>query len=228
MNHQDTKDGSTKAIAAEDPKGTDRSMTIYVLWGVGLGLLLMLGLVCWLVVAPALEVRAALNQQYERPTMSAPFPDVDVEKCVNAVTRLGGPEAAARKLHLYLLLPKRSDPHRYRAALLLRLCGRAAGPDLIKLLKDRDVMVRHEAAQGLGAVAPRDAVEPLIAIVENAGEDANVRVTAAWSLALIGDPRALPALKAAAEGKESYVAIYAAQARTELQKAARGKPQGAE
>lgn len=61
-----------------------------------------------------------------------------------------------------------------------------------KGLMDDDPRMRADAARRLGDAMARDAVEPLIEILDDPSEE--VRVTAIESLGKIGDPRAIPAL----------------------------------
>jgi hypothetical protein len=65
------------------------------------------------------------------------------------IERLGGREAAARKVIRYLSLPKNWIPpeHRRKAPDFLLACGKPAIPGMILLLKDEDKGVRLGAAE---------------------------------------------------------------------------------
>ena len=62
---------------------------------------------------------------------------------------------------------------------------------LIKELKDKDPEVRREAAKTLGEMKNSLAVDPLIEILLNKGENESVRGLAVRVLGEIGDPRAI-------------------------------------
>lgn len=78
--------------------------------------------------------------------------------------------------------------------------GDAATVDaLVGLLKDADHEVRRGAAQALGIIGDKRAVEPLIAAVRS---DRMIRQTAAIALGALGDARAVDALLAALEDEK--------------------------
>jgi cyclophilin family peptidyl-prolyl cis-trans isomerase/HEAT repeat protein len=82
--------------------------------------------------------------------------------------------------------------------------------DLIRLLNDGEAHVRRRAAQALGRVGLRDAVEPLAARLADPMPD--VRQMAAFALGLIGDTAARPALLKALADPDPLVQGRAADA----------------
>ena len=83
-------------------------------------------------------------------------------------------------------------------AQLARVAGDAKAaafaPLLIALLREEHPRVRFFAAQSLGALAARDAVDPLFELLqENADRDVFIRYAAAWALNRIGDTDAVRA-----------------------------------
>ena len=114
------------------PSPDDRSRRVYVWWGAGFAFLAALGLFCWLVVGPAVEVHrvaAAMPVQGYFPAR---------QEAAAAVARLGGPERAARKISIYLRLPakltggEQSIP-RWQASALLGCCGKPGLKTILRL-----------------------------------------------------------------------------------------------
>jgi len=70
----------------------------------------------------------------------------------------------------------------------------SAVPPLSQRLTDESPLVRRSAAYALGAMRAREAVSALIATLDD--PDPQVRRNAAWGLGRIGDPAALPRLRA--------------------------------
>jgi HEAT repeat protein len=117
-----------------------------------------------------------------------------------ALARLGGPEAVRA------LLAASADPDPDVRALILHALGEVRAPEavtpLLFALGERDsylTRIATDALIRLGSVA----VPPLIAALEHEVET-RVRVNLARALALIGDPRAIPALFCALDD-ESYL-----------------------
>jgi HEAT repeat protein len=106
---------------------------------------------------------------------------------------LGDSETAARRLRLYLRLPRFCAPNQSTAVLLLgRTCDRTRAQDvprLIRLLNSEDEDMRLAAAIALGWIGDCRAVEPLLAMLGD--NDALVRKVAVDSLGLVGDARAV-------------------------------------
>jgi hypothetical protein len=97
---------SSQAAAAVETK---RSRRVCIYWGIALTLLVTVGLLCWLVVVPVMEVDEAL-QGCDLPTLKGLHPPPqEVERLrtqyQQAIKELGGPEQAERKLGLYMRLP---------------------------------------------------------------------------------------------------------------------------
>ena len=92
--------------------------------------------------------------------------------------------------------------------------GKPAVETLITALQDRDPVIRMIAAEALGKIGDKRAVEPLINLLE----DEEVKIVAAEALGKIGDKRAInPLIKWALE--DNYFAITAFKALGEI-----GKP----
>lgn len=83
---------------------------------------------------------------------------------------------------------------RYAAWALGALDEARAGPTLLRLLQDREPLVRQQAAWALGAIDHGDAVTPLISVLKD--DDPRVRRQAAWALGAIDDPRAVSPVSA--------------------------------
>jgi HEAT repeat protein len=142
------------------------------------------------VAVPAWQARAALERFRGHPSEAGP-----------EIERLGGPEAAARKVVVYLRLPKSRVPlkHRNKALDFLLACGKPAMPGMILLLKDPDEGIRIGAVElmtdELGEHMDESCVEPLIAALWDRCYD--VRYRAAYGLGRLGDRRAVEPLIAA-------------------------------
>jgi hypothetical protein len=127
----------------------DSHRRIYVLWAVGLGLLIALGLACWLFVAPVLRVRAIAEETGR--TSSVPQ---------DAIERLGGRQRAAAAIGLYFRAPRRLAPDRIEACCVLSHCGPHIMPVLRLALADENAACRsialqlaaHMGRHGTGAV----------------------------------------------------------------------------
>ena len=72
--------------------------------------------------------------------------------------------------------------------------------------REKNVFVIRAAAKALGQTKSRAAVPALIAEMENAKVDEDIRREAASALGLIGDPSAVPALRTAASSDDPYLA----------------------
>ena len=73
----------------------------------------------------------------------------------------------------------------------------------IRNLSDPDPNVRQMAAEGLGQIIDARSVGPLCATLLNKNEESFVRVAAAYSLGIIGFEQAIPALRIAAQDRDS-------------------------
>jgi hypothetical protein len=74
-----------------------RSHKMHILWAIALVLLLSLGAFCWLVVVPVWRVRSALTRLQACSNVVEWGREVEHE-----IAELGGPEASARSIRLYL------------------------------------------------------------------------------------------------------------------------------
>ncbi len=151
---------------------------IYALWTAGLGLLLVLGLVCWLFIAPMIEVRnliRAVNRDHDIARLAQ-----------DPIESLGGQSRAARGLKLYLRFYNDGEEHRLLAISMLGRCGKAALPTLLKEASSSDEEARAFAIGSIGAVGP-DAAE-CIPLLRQAlhDQDDNIRGAAAGALGAIG------------------------------------------
>jgi hypothetical protein len=147
---------------------------MYVLWGAALALLITTALVCWLLVAPVMRVRAVIDEyEKQRSGLSAevgtyyaidfqvdddslPIPTmVSIEGAKAVVAKSGGPDRLRRELGVYLRMPRWCAFRRARACELLGFCGEEAGPFLRELREDDDAEVRCAAAWALKAIGGR-------------------------------------------------------------------------
>lgn len=84
--------------------------------------------------------------------------------------------------------------------------GQRASKSLLNLLKEEDHEIRIFAANLLGEIKDKNAVNPLVERLQD--KDVNVRMAAAEALGKIGDPMAVSALSSAI-GDEPWVAMAA-------------------
>lgn len=127
-----------------------------------------------------------------------------------AVRRLGGPDAASKKLLRYLQSPRPVAPHKIEAAMLLCYCGRLAIPAMLRALGSDEEEVRVYGAVGIG-LAGGDVAKQCIPALLQALEDPSVKVRMAATAALgeMGPAAvdAIPALEKAV--KTNIVAVKA-------------------
>ena len=183
------------------------SLRPLVAWLIGFCLLGLLFVFCWLFVRPYLEVRNAVDRWYDLPAGA----QWQVNRIVQReVERLGGPEAAARKLAFYIRLPKRVADGKSGAVVLLTGCGAEAVAYLLLLLEHSDSFVRIRAVEGLAFLRDARAVDPLISTLK--GADIEVRECAAEALGKLGDPRSVEPLIAALGDEHQRVRLCAVEA----------------
>ena len=145
------------------------------------------------------------------------------EKVIQALnilesTAISDKDPLARKYALYMLgtsgdpsytdifIQSFCDPEkavRGQAVLALVRIGTPSIPKVIPLLKNKDWKVRYRAAEVLGLLKCRDAVQPLIESLTD--EKDHVRYMAAKSLGLIMDPAALEPLRNCRTDENPYV-----------------------
>jgi hypothetical protein len=203
------------------PDSGGRARRIYVWWAVGFGLLLALGLFCWLLLGPYLQTRAVLKELRgaPRPTVLGCFAgEWDLETMQAAIRRLGGEQRALCSLRLYARLPRRLAPEQAAAVHLLGYCGEAAVPSLLEIARRPDVQMRLEALAGLERLRPdtHEAVAVLAAALQDPSDI--VRGNAGWALREFGAHHsrhareALPALVEALDDAVPEVRLGAAHA----------------
>ena len=112
--------------------------------------------------------------------------------------------------------------------IILEGCGCVSSPDiyrweekgdvtsLISALQDDNATVRWKAAEALGEIGDKRAVEPLISALQD--DNATVREDAAWALGEIGDKRAVEPLISALQDWDATVRRNAAEALRKLAK----------
>jgi len=154
-------------------------------WGCLVALLAALACLWWAIAVPFIEVRNALSTSDSNWTG---------EEAKQVVKDLGGEEEAARKLTLYLKMPRSLAGRRTRAVILLESCGENGVPGLYWALRDGEQPVRVEAAfclGNLGEVAS-PASSRLVSLLES--DDEKLAFAALSALKQIGpDARACSA-----------------------------------
>lgn len=110
------------------------------------------------------------------------------------VAQLGGQDAAARKLAVYLKLPNWIATRKGCALELLPSCGKAAVPILLRLSREWEGADAFIPLRCLGYVGPeaKEAVPDLVFMLSD--KNAFVRAGAAWALGGIG-PEAISAVR---------------------------------
>ena len=182
-------------------------------------LLVALAMTVTYFIGEVLETRSALQEV-------AGEHHADYTKAGPIVERFGGPERAAKRLRLFLRLPRWAIPaswenDRWVAVATLRACDAPAVPVLVEALDDE--RVRSTAARTFAWVGPeaRAAAGHLIEALEDPSAD--VRRNAAWALGRIGwdTPAISEALVRALDDEERGVRAGAAR------RSARGRRVGA-
>lgn len=117
-----------------------------------------------------------------------------------ALGMIGDPRAFAP---LVAMLERETDQHDASGAVdgLGDLGDRRAVPLLLAHVSDSRLYVALAAIKALGTLRDPSAVEPLCAFIASASATHDHRNTAATALAAIGDPRAIPALRALSTGR---------------------------
>jgi hypothetical protein len=144
------------------PAAPVRTWRPMVLWTAGI--LLLLGLVWFVgaVVVPVWQIRSWASVKFaehgdvdliaggmayaDAVAEETDIISVDVWDLKEPMLRrLGGPEAAARKLTLYYRLPQWIAPHKCVAIRVLACCGEHALPTMVAALRDPDPRIRSTA-----------------------------------------------------------------------------------
>ena len=179
------------------------SRRMYVLWGVALGVLLLVGLFSWLVAAPVLRIRGIV-EKYPEPVRMPPGRgrwssetrkremEENLRWSAEGIIALGGPSKAAARLDLYLRLPQSLAPGKPRAVKLLARCGRDAEFVISAWgTPNGDPVYLCDIAAGSPTAAINNVVRTLTRCLEDDEEE--IRMEAAESLAWIGPPAAAAA-----------------------------------
>lgn len=133
--------------------------------------------------------------------------DVAAEGKPPAIPAVGG-EVPEDLVPLIDSLSAETPSDRAYAASQLRRLGPAAEPavpQLVTSLSDPDWQVRWEAAEALGVTGNREAVEPLLAVLNDRDGEWAVRTAAARSLGLLGDSKAVEPLAAVLNDMNAHV-----------------------
>mgnify|MGYP000940678314 CR=1 FL=1 len=164
-----------------------------------------LAILAILAVAWAIAAIAAPAWQVHRALSESPSEALDL---------LGGQEAAARKLAIYLRLPRRLASEQLWAVGVLGQCGPIAVPELVRLLRHEDGGMRAEAAEALVEIRDPRAFDPLVKALRDA--DGRVRRNAVLALRSMGDVRSVEPLIAALGDEDTAVRVQALLALGEL------------
>lgn len=154
-----------------------------ILWSAAIVLALALAWFVGAVVIPAYQVHSTIRNIHAilyRPTSEPLNAD-------SFVKVLGGPEHAARKLSIYLRLPKKlicrtrppPDDERAIAIELLAACGKPGVGPLIREMKHPEPYMRMLAASALGRIGP-DARAAVPALIEALADNENGDETDDW------------------------------------------------
>lgn len=147
-----------------------------------------------------------------RNTDQVTLPGRTIRDRIDALERLASGNTSAFLSKLRSALDDRSPAVRERAVLLVTEHGLTEASLLVeRLLKDRNELVRHNAAECVGILGDNESPHPgLRALLSD--RSALVRAQAAESLGLVGDEGALPKLTRLLGDRTPYVRSYAASA----------------
>jgi hypothetical protein len=151
----------TKPEKQDAPKPPDKTRRAAVIATVGTVAILGVAYFIAAVVVPVWQARQVVDEfhllYYTRSALGATIPGRYADR-KKEIAELGGPRQAARKLRLYLSLPRSIAPHRRAVVDLLSHCGPSAIPALRKVLNDPDESVRQAARDALKKI--RGSEEP--------------------------------------------------------------------
>jgi hypothetical protein len=153
-----------------------------------LTLLALLGVFCWAVVVPCWRVRnevRATVRELDRQLNVHAYSGLSHHHRArrDAVTGLGGPEAASRKIRTYLWLPGRLAPDKDLALTILGTCEEAGVPVLAEVVAgSEEAPLRARAACYLGCKGKMAA--SAVPVLQAASRDRDPEVAAAAAQAL--------------------------------------------
>jgi len=133
-------------------RGSAGGKRLSFIWGATIALLVLAGFACWFFVVPVWKTRGVIvgtsdRLGYGRRLGQVFWTDNDL---LPAVTELGGPEEAARKLAQYVRVPEVLAPRRSFAMRMMRVCGEPGHRALVLMLSDESVERKEESARVLG------------------------------------------------------------------------------
>jgi len=172
-------------VTPDQPQGKKRSRKIYVLWGVGLTLLLTAAAFCWAVVVPVWQVHRAADWDLivaSTPNSAGRCRITNFYLALNAARRLGSAEHAGRAMNLYLRVPESLASRKDRVKLMLA----ANEPEtekrmftaLVTRLESEDAYTRTCALQSLAEMCKHgfsDAMRYIVAATEDRNRDVAYR-----------------------------------------------------
>ena len=149
------------------------------------------------------------------PMLHAQLAEARSAEVRSSLARIIGPLADSSSVEplsraLVLSAPRGGDhgANGELAAALARTGDARAIPPLVKLLAVEDSYTRVEAANALGALRAKEAVEPLARLATDDAVDAQVTRRAIEALGRIGDARAVPALVRMLTQERRNVSFY--------------------
>jgi hypothetical protein len=171
------------------------SRRVVALWATALTLLVTLGLLCWLVVAPLAHTHAVVSEHI------CDWELQNTREARKAIALLGGRREAAARLKSYILLPERLSTERGNACALLVFCGRPGGAAAAEVLRKGDPLARlvlliiafDVCEIGLGSDMQRAFLgeeKLLVALAESIATDSEDRPCLAKDLLICAGPQA--------------------------------------
>jgi len=156
------------------------------------------------------------KSEFVRREMAQALGETDSRSATSALTELltSDKEASVRAAAA-IALGKIKDDSAVTA--LVQVLAGTSGQKKSKSQENEFVL--RAAAEALGEIRNRAGVGVLIATLGNESQPVDVRRAAAAALGLIGDPQAMPALKAASESNDPYLAQAARASIRKLQSA---------
>jgi HEAT repeats len=169
----------------------------------------MAGLIAYFLVkrvGPVLRVHAAAQR-----LLRTKAPGSWDDRLQAEIARLGGPEAAVTRIDVYMRSSKPMEAsaheHELVAIEMLGLCGRAATPVLHRLANEGEPFLRVKVFDSLERIADPRSYDVLCGALNDKKQP--IRLSAATTLGLIRDPRAVRPLLATFPA-EKNVAVFMA------------------